>query len=329
MLSRKLKSMLVFNGYRKQGAIILFAGLLPIGTVFAQCCSPGNPVGGTANLSIVSKYTLRMNTYFRHSYADTYYEGSNKSSFQFVDNASYNFLGTILTYGLLNKLNIEAELGYFFNKTQEYNLGNVSYTLKGYGLNDGVFSLKYNFYKSTTRELEFTGALGAKIPLRQNPQQVNHVELPIDVQPSGMAFGIVAQAFLYKGFISKGLHLFLLNRYENPFENPQQYQYGQVVYSSIFISKSLTSNWSVIAQFRHEWRDADKRFGEQVPSSGGNIVFIAPQVNYNIRQKWNLSVLTDIPVHRNYAGTQLSPKYAIAFLVSREFNFSGRAQAKE
>lgn len=297
------------------------------GEVLAQCCSPGNPVGGTANLSIVSKNSLRMNTYFRRGYADTYYEGSDKTSFQFVDNASYNFLGTILTYGLLNKLNIEAELGYFINKTQEYNLNNVSYTLKGLGLNDGVFSLKYNFYKSTVRELEFTGALGVKIPFRQNPQDVNNVELPIDVQPSGMAFGIVAQTFLYKGFISKGLHLFLLNRYENAFENPEQYQYGQVFYSSIFLSKTLTSNWSVIAQFRHEWRDADKRFDQQVSSSGGNILFIAPQVNYNIRQKWSLSVLTDIPVYRNYTGTQLSPKYAIAFLVSREFDFSGKSQA--
>lgn len=328
MLSRKLKSMLVFEKPYKQITLALGIFLISSGVTLAQCCSPGNPVGGTANLSIVSKHTLRMNTYFRQGYADTYYKGSDKSGFQFVDNASYNFLGTILTYGLLNKLNIEAELGYFFNKTQKYNLNNVDYSLKGSGLNDGVFSLKYNFYKSTTRELEFTGALGAKIPLRQNPQNVNNVELPIDVQPSSMAFGIVAQAFLYKGFISKGLHLFLLNRYENPFENPQQYQYGQVFYSSIFISKALTSNWSVIAQFRHEWRGADKRFGKQVPSSGGNILFIAPQVSYAIQQKWNLSVLADIPVYRNYQGTQLSPKYAIAFLVSREFDFSRKSQAR-
>lgn len=234
------------------------------------------------------------------------------------------FLPTVCS----NKLNIEAELGYFFNKTQKYNLNNVAYTLEGYGLNDGVFSLKYNFYKNAARELEFSGALGVKIPLRQNPQQVNHVELPIDVQSSGMAFGIVAQTFLYKGYISEGLHLFLLNRYENPFENPQQYQYGQVFQSSIFVSKALTSNSSVIAQFRHEWRGADKRFGEQVPSSGGNILFIAPQINYNIQQKWNLSILADIPVYRNYQGTQLSPKYAIAFLVSREFDFSGKSQAR-
>lgn len=319
--------MLAFEKHWIQAGIMLFAGLIS-GTALAQCCSPGNPVGGTANLSIVSKHTLRMNTYFRHGYADTYYEGNDRSSFQFVDNASYNFLGTILSYGLLNKLNIEAELGYYFNKTQEYNLNNVDYSLKGFGLSDGVFSVKYNFYKSTSRELEFTGALGAKIPLRQNPQHVNNVELPIDVQPSGMAFGIVVQTFLYKGFISKGLHLFFLNRYENAFENPKQYRYGQVFYSSIFISKVLTSNWSVIAQFKNEWRDGDERFGEKVPSSGGNILFIAPQVSYNIRQKWNISVLTDFPVYRNYSGTQLSPKYAIAFLVSREFDFSGKSQTR-
>jgi hypothetical protein len=298
--------------------------LLLAGEILAQCCSPGNPVGGTANLSVVPKQTLRMNTYIRTGYADTYYEGSNKSGFLFVDNASYNFLGTILTYGLVNKLNVEVELGYYFNLTQNYDINASKYTLEGFGLRDGVVSLKYNFYKNASKELEFTAGLGTKIPFRKDPQTVNNVELPIDVQSSDMALGIVVQTFLYKGFISSGLHLFLLNRYENTMENPQKYRYGQAISSSLFVSKALTSNWSVIMQFRHEWQDFDKRFDQRVPSSGGNILFVAPQVNYNVLQKWNVSVLADIPAYRNYEGTQLSPKYAFSILLSKEFDFSNK-----
>lgn len=93
--------MLVFEKPYKQITLALSILLISSGVTLAQCCSPGNPVGGTANLSIVSKNSLRMNTYFRRGYADTYYQGSDKSSFQFVDNASYNYVGTILTYGLL------------------------------------------------------------------------------------------------------------------------------------------------------------------------------------------------------------------------------------
>lgn len=288
---------------------------------WAQCCSPGNPVGGTANLSIVDKYKLRTNTFFRFGYSEGYYEGSAKSNFQYVDNASYNYAGSILTYGLLNKLNAEVELGYYFNRTQNYAF-TPSFSLQGYGLNDGVFSIKYNLYKNADKELEFTGALGTKIPFRDKPQEVDNVELPVDVQPSGMAFGFVAQTFLYKGFIAKGLHLFLLNRYENGFENPNQYRFGQTFFTSFFVSKSLNHNWSFILQVRDEWRGQDQRYGQKIASSGGHLLFIAPQLNYNIRQKWNLSLLADIPVYRYYNGTQLGSKYAVSLLVTKEFDLS-------
>lgn len=314
--------MLVIENYRVKMWITLCFALFSGGEILAQCCSPGNPVGGTANLSIVAKNKLRMNTFFRHGYADTYFEGSSKSNFLFVDKASYNYLGTILTYGLMNRLSIEAELGYYFNRSQNYNINASTYSLQGFGLRDGVFTLKYNLYKNAGKELEFTGGLGAKIPFRKNPQDANNVELPIDVQPSDMAFGVVAQTFLYKGFIVNGLHFFLLNRYEKTFENPQQYQYGQAFYSSLFISKALNTHWSLIMQIRDEWRDADKRFNQRVPSSGGNVLFVAPQATYSIRQKWNFSVLADIPVYRMYSGTQLSPKYAFSILISKEFDFS-------
>lgn len=322
--------MLTFDGHKVLTRISLSVLIILIINVdcLAQCCSPGNPVGGTANLSIVPKHTLRVNTYFRHGYSDTYYEGSAKSDFQFVDNASYNYMGTILTYGLFKKLNVEAELGYYFNKTQHYDLNTAVYSLEGFGLKEGVLSLKYNIYKHVGKEVEFTGALGTKIPFSRKPLERNNVELPIDVQPSGMAFGIVAQTFLYKGFIANGLHLFLLNRYEKSFESPQQYQYGQVFYTSVFVSKSLNTQWSLILQIRDEWRDADKRLGQLVPSSGGNVLFIAPQLNYNILQKWNISILADIPVYRQYNGTQLSPKYAFSILVSKEFDLSKKPKTQ-
>jgi hypothetical protein len=308
--------------FRSYSFVIFCFYLLARIETSAQCCSPGNPVGGTANLSIVTENKLRMNTYFRFGYADTYFEGSRKSDFQFVDNASYSYLGTILTYGLKNRVNIEAEFGYYFSRTQNYKLNTSTYSLTGSGLKDGVFTLKYNLYKNALKELEFTGGLGAIIPFRKSPQDVNNVQLPIDVQPSDMAYGIVVQTFLYKGFIANGLHLFQLNRYEYKFENPQQYQFGQALYSSLFISKALNTNWSIIMQIRNEWRQADKRFGKQVPLSGGDLLFIAPQLNYSIRQKWSVSVLADMPVYRNYSGTQLSPKFALAILISREFDFS-------
>ena len=96
----------------------------------------------------------------------------------------------------------------------------------------------------------------------------------------------------------------------------------------MFVSKALTTHWSLIIQVRDEWRESDQRFGQSVPSSGGNIVFVAPQINYNVLQKWNISVLADIPIFRYYQGTQLSPKYAFSVLLSKEFDFSKKSKSQ-
>jgi len=301
----------------KIGLIIL----LTINSIFGfgQCCSPGNPVGGTSNLSIVSKKQIRISAFYKYGYSNTYFEGNKKSDFKFVDNASYNYFGSIITYGLFKKLNLETELGYYLDRTQNYNFKPV-FTLKGTGLSDAVISLKYNYFKDLEKEFEFTGAVGVKIPFKREPQKVDNVVLPIDVQTSSMAYGVVIQSFLYKGSIKKGMNYFLLNRFESNFESIQKYKFGQSFISSLFVTKSLNLHWTIIMQIRDEWRNRDTRNGKKVNSSGGNVVFISPQLNYEVKQKWNISMLFDYPLYKYYNGTQLTSSYAITLFISKNAN---------
>lgn len=288
-------------------------------TLYAQCCSPGNPVGGTANLSIVEPFQLRTNTYYRFGYSNQYYNENKPSEFNFIDNASYSYIGNILTFGIVKKLNFEAELGYYFSKRQEYNL-NPKYILESNGLNDGVFSLKYNFYKNAEKEWEFTLSSGVKIPFRQNPLIVDNVTLPIDIQPSMLSYGFVFQSFLYKGFIKNGWHLFLLNRFETYNENTINYKYGNAFYHSLFISKSLNNHFSILLQLRNEIKSKDKRFNQLVSSSGSFVFYSAPQLIYNIKNKWYLSFIYDFPFYKYYNGTHLTNKYSLSFNISRTFD---------
>jgi len=314
--------------------VVVLVNLLP-GAAFSQCCSPGNPVGGATNIGVLDKKTLRLITFYRYSYSDTYYSKDAKTNFSsFVKNGNFNYAGLVLGYGLLNKLTVETELGYFINRSQTYDIV-PAFTNKGFGFNNAVLSLKYNLISKKEKPFEWTIGAGGKIPFTKEFQVVNNSELPRDVQPSTHAFGIVAQSFLYKGFPEKGLRLFFVNRYEYNFTDTRNYQYGNVLFSSFFIAKKLgESNFTALLQTRHEWRDYDYRDvgiasgkGTKINSSGGNIIFVSPQINYTIAQKWNLSLLADLPVYRYYNGTQLGNKFAFALYLSRDFG--GKCEVKE
>lgn len=311
--------------------IFLICSVLSFQETFSQCCSPGNPVGGTTNIGILDKKAFRIISFYRHSKSSGYWQGSRKSDFNFVKSANFNYAGAVISYGLLNKLTLETELGYYINKSQTYNI-EPEYTNTGYGLNNSVLSVKYNILGKTENSFEWTTGFGAKLPFTTQYQIVNNVELPRDVQPSTHAFGIVAQSFLYKGFSEKGLRLFFINRYEANYPDQQRFKFGNSLLSSFFVSKRIKqSNWALILQVRHEYRAMDVRdadnsncagcfaTGTYVNSSGGNLIFVAPQINYSLAKKWNLSLLADLPVYRNYNGTQLGNKFAFALYLSRDF----------
>jgi hypothetical protein len=300
-------------------AFFTVLGLLPCLLAFSQCCSPGNPIGGTSNLSIMGKNQLRTISFYRYGYADTYFHSSKKSTIQEIDNASYHYIGLILAYGISKKVNLEWENGYYPSRRQILYLNGDKYSTRGYGVSNGVISVKYNLLKKVNKELELTAGAGLKYPYSVGLQHVKGVQLSPDLQPSTHAFGAVWQSFLYKGFIRNGLHLFLITRFENNFENEVGYQYGSVLHNSFFLSKSLLPKLNGIVQLRHEYKGRDRRNQVPVLFSGGELITISPQISYNPVQKWYISLVHEQPVYRNVNGIQLSLKHSFSLILNRDF----------
>lgn len=314
---------------RRGGIIFIVWVLIFSNALYSQCCSSGNPVSGTTNIGVLDKHAFRLITYYQHSYSDGYYTGSKKSDFSFVKDAKFDYAGLVLSYGLFNRITLETELGYFIGKSQTYNLSPL-YTNTGYGLNNGVVSLKYNLLSKKEIPLEWTISAGAKFPFAKTYQLVNNVQLPRDVQPSTNAFGVVLQSFFYKGFAEKKIKLFLINRFETNFSDYTQYKVGNFLMSSVFFTKTIgNSNFTVIISARNEYRGKDitnavfccngTPTGSLVNASGGSIFFIAPQLNYTMAKKWNLSIVTDFPVYGYYNGTQLGNKFSYSVYLVRSF----------
>jgi hypothetical protein len=304
------------------------------GEIAAQCFgSPGNPAAGTSNLGTLNKNVVRVNLFHKFSYSDTYFTGHQQSDFVLYDKAYFNFLGNLIAWGVTNRFTLEAETGFFINKTIYYS-HDLPFTLQynslnGYGPTQTVLSGKFLLLSDEKSPVKWSASAGAKIPLRYRPMYYNNTQLPVDVQPSNMAFGAVLQSYLLRENSFKGLRYFMINRYEYNFKNCIDYHWGQTMFNSLFLSKRLhfkqqwlTENWTAVFQLRHEMRTRNYNYllsDPLVNASGSQLVFFTPQINYTAKEIWNFSLLFDIPLYQYYNGTQFGNKYAISLSVTRDF----------
>ena len=325
MINQKPEQFGLLSGKIRFLYLILVMLIFPSLRSHAQCFSSANPVGGTTNLLVLDKKTLRTISFYRHAYSNKYFEGHSRSEFDQVKQANYNYMGWIFAYGFSQKFTLETEGGLFFNKSYHYNLDPV-YILTGSGLNNMVISGKFRLVTDYQKRFFLTGSAGIKLPPSLDPQEKDGVVLPVDLQPSTNAFGSVLQAFLVKENSLSGMRYFLLSRFEMNLPGRNDYLPGKALISSVFVSKHLPEHWlpgdwTMVLQLRNEIRSRNSMNGIPEASTGGFLFLVSPQINYSIKEKWNLSVMADIPFYQYFNGTQLAYAYAFTVNFARDFNF--------
>lgn len=294
----------------------------------SQCCSVGSPVGASVYVGILGKNYLRTAVFYRNSYSDQYYEKDHKTDYNVPLNYStYNYTGIAVGYGLTKRLTLEYDMGYFFNKTQDFKY--VNFTEKGYGLTNGGFAFKYGCFVKPASQIELTAGAGFRFPFSTEPQVIDDVQLSRDVQPSTNAFAINAMLFFNKGWPQIGFRLFTLNRFDYNFPDKLKYQYGSVLLNSLFASKKIIPRFFGIVQIRSEYKSHDKDNSVIRENSGNYILILSPQLSYSIAGIWNVSVLYDIPVYKYYNEKQLTPKYSFAVSFTRDFNLNRKIKPVE
>ena len=311
---------------------ILFFMLIA-GESLAQCfSSPGNPIGGTANLGLLDKQVMRTAAFYRHSYSDKYLDGS-KDAEGTLKCAHYDYSGILIGYGLRDKVTVEAELGYFIDKTKEYKALDLKQS--AHGLSNAVVSAKFPVYQDVVKRFEFSLSAGIKIPMANKSIWKENVEMPIDIQPSTGSYGLVFQSYLIKEKPLEALRFFMVNRFETNFKNNKdffdqntQYKFGNIISTSLFVTKHLhfryewlTENWTAIIQVKNEIKTKNKKNDEWIEASGGYAFYLCPQLNYSIKEKWNVSLMYEMPIYQHYNEVQLAAKYAFVVNVTRDFVF--------
>ncbi|TVQ16455.1 MAG: hypothetical protein EA361_04045 [Bacteroidetes bacterium] len=285
----------------------------------------GNPVSGQESLTVLQANHLRVYSFYKYGYNETYFRQNIRLiNYGQYRHSSYDYAGIHLAYGLTQRLTIEHEAGYFIDKQLRFHDPELdALSRSGYGLSNGVVSLHYSVWNSKTTSSEISLAGGLKYPLSRQSMSVDGVELPVELQPSTGATGFVGRATVILPLNPTGFLLFIQHRYEVNGANKRNYTYGSAHQTSVSVGIPVVRNFQTMLQFRNEYRNADTTpSAARLASEGSNVVFVSPTLSWMAPGRINLAVFADIPLYKHYFGEQLSNRFATGVSISREFSFS-------
>ncbi len=289
---------------------------------YSQCCSAGNPFF-YGEISSLSKNNLQFVAGYKYSTSHVYYKGSKPIDIDFVDKAYFNYLTLQTIYGITERLTVQADLGYFLNKTETY-LKDDWKTSNGYGLGDATIYLKYLAYSNFKKHIQIIPSLAVTLPIGEFDQEIDHVKLPITVQPSSGSFKYMASVYINKGIGSGKFNMSFFGMFEYAqLINSKNfyYKYGNQLMFSFLTSYKLGNNLSVAIELRNENRAKSLRNDDQiVESSGYNLVYFIPHISYSFGSNWYLALNSDLPLYKYYNGIQLSNTFSIALRLSYKIN---------
>lgn len=296
--------------------------------VQAQCCAAGNPISADGSAGGTGKKMLELSLLYQHSYSSVYYQGHQRSDYQYIDYSYFDFTSFRVSYGITNRLKVRAEIGYFFSKAQTFIFG---YDRKANGFGDLIIGAQYNVYRNVPLAIDIFPSFDFTIPVGRFDQMNGPVVLPIDIQPSSGSFKYNGGLLISKRFMNGKFAIFASGNVEfSQRINTERtnYKYGNLYNASLYGSYTFLRNFTVAVQGRLMIRDrASDSNKEKINATGGTYLFLTPQVRYTFFRFWSLGFLFEYPVYKYVNGTQLTNDYAFSFRFSRTINFARKKPA--
>lgn len=296
--------------------------------VLAQCCGAGNPISISNVDQSINRKNLQISLDYRHSAADTYYEGSEVSDFEFLGKlkkSEYDFLNFGIGYGITKRLTVQGQLGYYIQKKEDF-INDFIPDAKASGLGDLALNISYVAYRNLDKGIEITPFAIVKFPIGKFDCESEGVKLPISMQPSSGSYKYSLGFSFYTNIYRKSyLTAYCLYEYaQRIISNNFNYQYGGLLYSNISTFYRATESMSFGIQLGYEFQDRAKSFDNILYGTRYSILRISPVAMFKISRQWQLSCFADFPIWRNVEGLQLSNKWAFQTRMTYNINFKKR-----
>jgi len=298
--------------------------ILPLLWLSAQtkaqtCCSGGVPltnnIGGLP-LSIKNTWQFSLSgdanilKTLKEGQAEIDDDSRERKTYSALFKSAYNITDNFFIEGMLTWVQQErviSQPGGFsdFDKTQ--------------GIGDAVVLANYTYFKS--RHITLSAGLGPKLPTgKSDLKDPNGLTYNADLQPGSGAWDGLFLHRIQIANAKRRSQLYMVNltyRYtgvNKEYLGSESYRFGNEfqllsgIADQFVIGRGLFSA-GLNMRYRHVKQDLFN--DEQLPSTGGEWIFIMPTIGWHIHSNIILSIASEFPLYANVDGTQLSPTFRL------------------
>ncbi|MEP3209214.1 MAG: hypothetical protein ABJN95_08490 [Maribacter sp.] len=310
---------------------ILFFVLLLFGChqVFSQtCCSGGVPLSNNLGLPNEGKGSLTLGLNYDYNNLNTLNAGAD----QLDDDSRLRITNSILLnlgYAFTDRFSFET-LFTWVNQTRtisQFGNENLSETQ---GIGDAVFLIKYAIPDWLGAQSVMHLGVGTKAPLgKSDLTTAEGFQLTADLQPGSGAWDILGWLSVSKGLgfrpsatLSGSFIYRATGENTSYLNNTSNYEFGNVIqanmgYTDQFLLFNTIFNPGLILKYRKA--SVDKVERSDLPNTGGEWVFVRPELRVQITPSISFSSRLEIPVYSYVDGTQLTP--TLRFTTGLAFTF--------
>ena len=189
------------------------------------------------------------------------------------------------------------------------------------GIGDSVILVRYTpLFMTPFSRHELSLGIGARIPTGEDNFGSGFV-ISEDMQPSvGATAKIGWSSYSFAFSQAATVTLNASATYTDNDENDRGYAFGTESSYSLGISQSIGTKFGYSAAFRYRTTEADRRFGFEIPNTGGDWLDFVPAVQYSVSDELKLGLFGRIPVSRDLNGTlQFTTSYSYGLSLTYGF----------
>jgi hypothetical protein len=298
--------------------ILLFTLFVGIGQLVNSqtCCSGGVPLSNNLGLPNEGKNSLIIGLNYDYNNLNTLNAGSDKLD----DDSRLRITNSVLLnagYAFTDKLSIES-LFTWVNQTRTISqFGNESFSETS-GIGDAVFLLKYAIVDLLGSQTVLNLGIGTKAPLgKSNLTTSEGFQLTADLQPGSGAWDALGWLAISKKLnfrpsatFSGSLTYRATGKNNSYLNNSSIYEFGNVLQTNIGYTDqvllfNVIFNPGLIFKYRKALKD--RIDSSEIPNTGGDWVFVRPELGVQIGPKVLLTTKVEIPIFSYVDGTQLTP----------------------
>lgn len=285
--------------------------------VYSQtCCSGGVPLSNNLGLPNEGKGSFVVGLHYDYNNLNTLNAGSDKLN----DDSRLRVTNSVLLntgYAFTDKLSMEA-LFTWVNQTRTISqFGNENFSETS-GIGDAVFMAKYAIPNVLGSRTVLNLGLGAKVPLGKSDLTTEEgFQLTADLQPGSGAWDVLGWLAVSKRLSFRpsaslsGSFIYRATGKNNSYlNNTSTYEFGNVIQANVgYADQLLILNTILVPALILKYRKAlaDDVEVSKVPNTGGEWVFVRPELGVKITPNISFNTKLEIPIYSSVEGTQLTP----------------------